>query len=477
MLLTLAKGYGPAAATQVLLMMNQYITLMFVGTHLGADALAHFSVGITVYNVGGFSLAIGMSSTLDTLCSQAFGRDPRSAETAEHFVLGSAICVLMCVPVMLFYYHSHAALALVFEPSLAKGASVFLRASPLLLFVSVVLSCWNRLLYAQGRSTVPMLGMIIAVVLCPLLNWKLTPLGVEGSVAALTLTAIVQVTVIVVQVLRDPTIVFMQAFRPRFRWEVYTWARARSFLELGFASIVAVCSEWWVFEALNIVGARLSTVDLDSMAIFFSVSSLCFSVSYGWSASGGALVGNELGAGHPRTARAYAWLTILCCGLGAVVVAVVAALSSRRLFALYTTDEDVLSRLHQVLWLLIVFHIGDATQYVVQSVYRGASLQHQAARVTLATLWLVGLPCATWFALYPPFEWALPGLLGGFILGFVAEIPPLLIGLKNFDWPALSEAAQRAAAEEEAEEQADTPTSVQDADSQQPTPSENDPLH
>ena len=65
----------PTDISSFLWMSSQVVTTMFVGKELGSSALAQFSVGIMIFNVCGFSIIAGLGSAIDTIASQAFGRD------------------------------------------------------------------------------------------------------------------------------------------------------------------------------------------------------------------------------------------------------------------------------------------------------------------------------------------------------------------------------------------------------------------
>ncbi|OEL31484.1 Protein DETOXIFICATION 17 [Dichanthelium oligosanthes] len=63
---------GPLVASCILQNAVQMVSIMFV-SHLGELPLAGASLAISLANVTGFSILVGMASALNTLCRQAFG--------------------------------------------------------------------------------------------------------------------------------------------------------------------------------------------------------------------------------------------------------------------------------------------------------------------------------------------------------------------------------------------------------------------
>ncbi|KAH7287925.1 hypothetical protein KP509_31G003400 [Ceratopteris richardii] len=63
---------GPLIAVNLLQMTYQMISLVFIG-HVGELELASSSIAISMANVTGYSVLMGMASGLETLCGQAYG--------------------------------------------------------------------------------------------------------------------------------------------------------------------------------------------------------------------------------------------------------------------------------------------------------------------------------------------------------------------------------------------------------------------
>lgn len=59
-------------------MSSQIITLSFVGRYLGEMGVAQYSASIIIFNMTGFSFIQGFGAAIDTLSSQAYGKNKKS---------------------------------------------------------------------------------------------------------------------------------------------------------------------------------------------------------------------------------------------------------------------------------------------------------------------------------------------------------------------------------------------------------------
>ena len=92
------------------------IILFFVGQlndieHESADLLAGVSLSIMFANITGISLLIGMSSGVETMCSQLFGCN-RLTDVGITLQRAFLILTCMCVPICLIWYFSSLLFAL-----------------------------------------------------------------------------------------------------------------------------------------------------------------------------------------------------------------------------------------------------------------------------------------------------------------------------------------------------------------------------
>uniref|UniRef100_A0A7S1PNW8 Membrane transporter protein n=1 Tax=Neobodo designis TaxID=312471 RepID=A0A7S1PNW8_NEODS len=448
MLVDLFRLFIPATATTILYFCNQAITMMFVGQTLGVEELAYYAVGISVFNIVGLSIGLGMATALDTLCSQAYGRDKKGPEVGILLQRGLVVCLSLASLVIVGFFFVTPLVSSVFGPKLGAGIALFLKSSPLYLVALICNFCVQKSLQAQQLAILPVWANVASAVACPAFNYWLTPHGVDHAAIAIGLSVCVAVVVMVVGALLHPhSIIFNCTWPTR---EAVDLRGAVEFMKVGVPGMFSVVAEWWAFELIIAFSARYGETTVTAFTICMNVLTFMFAFPSGLAVAAGVLCGNFLGANDPRGARSYARLALLVGGVLTLCVNLGLIFLGPKVFRLYTNDKHVLHLLNGVLSLLVVFHVGDASQSVMQGVFRGAGRQAMSARIVLVSLWLVGLP-ASWYlgeSLEP-----LRGILTGLIVGFVVEIPLMAIDmLVRWDWEALAEAAAATKLEEQAAE-------------------------
>ena len=92
-----------------------------------------------------------------------------------------------------------------------------------------------------------------------------------------------------------------------------------------------------------------------------------------------------------------------------------------------------------MIWIIVLYVVFDGVQFLLQSVFRSVGEQEMAAKIVLFTLWLVGVPMALFMGKFAGFGAA--GVMGGFLLGFLVEIPAMMFFIARWDWDALARRA------------------------------------
>jgi MATE family multidrug resistance protein len=460
MLWSLCSLFVPATATTILYFCNQAITMMFVGQLLGTESLAHYAVGISVFNICGLSIGLGFATGLDTLCSQAYGRDPKGPEVGILLQRGLLICLSLGVPVVIAFYTIEPLLIRVFGPALGVGISNFLVASPPYLAGLIINFCLQKALQAQHLPILAVWANVASALACPVFNYWLTPHGVRHAVAAVSLSVYVAVIVMAAGAYLHPKSVMRLAPWPARA--AFSREGAMEFVRVGFPAMLSVVSEWWAFEFIIAFSASYGENVVTAFTICMNILTFMFAIPSGLAVAAGVMCGNFLGANDPRGAQSFARMAIV---IGAVVTFSVNCglfVFGNHVFRLYTNDKHVLKLMQNVLVLLAVFHVGDATQTVLQGIFRGAGRQAMSARIVLSSLWLVGLPMS-WYlgSVMKPLD----GILMGLIAGFIVEIPMLTFDmLFRWDWDALAAAAAESKLEEELSEQRPLTTGIDRAE-------------
>ena len=429
----------PATATSILSFANITITLMFVGQMLGVNTLAQYCVGVTVFNIVGWSVGVGLASALDTLVTQAHGRADSRSEICDCLQRALLINYVVCVPIIIMFFASKSILVFVFGEELGVGAAIVLRCATPSLLVQTTFLILVRMLQAQRHTTLPLYCNIAGTIACPVVCYFLVPKGLCATVCAVTISNGVALLCIMGFCIWHPQIALHQS-----RWpspNLLDWGRMKDHLRVAFPAMCASCSEWWAFEVLPVVAAQISPQAVAALNICINILVIAFSVPFGFSQAIAVLVGNELGAFQPRSAYFYFSFIMRAILVSASLMAILLFFFGLRWASLYTTDAETLQMVDTTLPVMISFHFADATQTVMQGAFRGVGRQDEVAKVIVLTLWLIGVPGAAIFALLLGFGF--PGILIGFSVGIFTELPLLVRYVRKWDWNELAATAAK----------------------------------
>ncbi|VAH31639.1 unnamed protein product [Triticum turgidum subsp. durum] len=390
---------GPLVVGSLLQNVVQMISVMFVG-HLGELDLSSASIATSFAGVTGFSLLAGMSSSLDTLCGQAFG-------AKQYHLLGiykqRAILVLTPLSVVVAVIWAYTGQILLFfgqDPEIAMGAGSYIRWMIPALFVYGPLQCHVRFLQTQNIVLPVMLSSGVTalnhILVCWLLVYKLG-LGNKG--------------------------LSMEAFRDIL-----------SFLRLAVPSALMVCLEWWSFELLVLFSGFLPNPKLEASVLSISLNtlSLVFRIPSGLGAAISTRVSNELGAGRPDAAR-LATYVIMVLGLVSSVSVGLAIILVRNLWGYaYSNEKEVVEYIARMMPILAVTFLFDDLQCVLSGIVRGCGFQKIGAYVNLSAYYLVGIPAALYFAFV--YHLGGMGLWFGLTCGLVVQTVLLLSITLRTNW-------------------------------------------
>nr|GMD24647.1 protein DETOXIFICATION 29-like [Ipomoea batatas] len=148
-----------------------------------------------------------------------------------------------------------------------------------------------------------------------------------------------------------------------------------SFVRLSLASAVMLCLETWYFMALVLFAGYLKNAEVAVDAL-----SICVRVS------------NELGAGHPRTAKFSVVVVVMSSFVLGVLISAVLLIFRRQYPALFADDEVVKALVYNLTPLLATCIVVSNIQPTLSGVAIGGGWQALVAYVNIACYYLLGIP-------------------------------------------------------------------------------------
>ncbi|KAI9197449.1 mate-domain-containing protein [Polychytrium aggregatum] len=437
-----------------LLQMSLGLTTVFSLGHLGTKELASGSLAFMFCNITGFSIGVGMSTALDTLCSQAHtgSKDPHAL--GKHLQRGLVVMAGLFIPVAILWFFTDQILVLLGqEAELAHLAGQYAKWTTIGLYPQFIYECLRRYLQGQGIMQASFYVTLVASPINMLLQWLLvwSPVGIGyiGSPIAGAITYCL---------LPIFTLAYIAFVDGKKAWGGWDWKEALDvsqiveFIKLGAPGVAMVCSEWWAFEIITLATGLLGDSYLAAQAVVLNTCSLMYMIPQGISIAATTRIGNALGANCKNRARLDAW-TALSIGL------MIGCFNSTILFLirekwgyLWNNDPEVVKLIAEILPLGAMFQISDGIGVIAGGILRGCGRQHIGAYINLAGYYALGIPLSLLLAFRYNLE--LVGLWIGLTVGlFVVSIIQILI-ISRTDWEEEARRARERVRSREYDEQA-----------------------
>ncbi|XP_064394643.1 multidrug and toxin extrusion protein 1-like isoform X2 [Halichondria panicea] len=421
-----------------------YSTAILFAGHISGSSreLDAVSLAISVSNVTGFVVIIGLSSAADTLCPQSFGAK-NYKRVGEVYQQGLMILAIAVLPVAALWINSESLFLLLQQPPcVVPLASQFLRVFILMLPPLIVMTMTQRYLQAQSVVWVftltGLLFNLLTAALCALflygLHLDVYYIAVAMVVAAYLATGFL-VMYIKVRGLHKLTWGGW-SFKSLDNW----WL----FLKLGLPGFLMVAFEWWTFEISVLVSGSLGETALGVNTILLQLLTLMFMFPLGTGTAVSVRVGNALGAGNSLGAKRASYVALFLQVFIVSLLATVLGLCHNVVGRIFTEDEDVIRETSYTLYAALVLIFFDQIQGTISGVFRGAGLQIMAACINFSVFYLVGLPIGVCLALLTDL-----GTLGMWIGLSIASVTQacVFIGiLFSLNWDKLAAKAVKNAA-------------------------------
>uniref|UniRef100_A0A8B9KQN7 Multidrug and toxin extrusion protein n=1 Tax=Astyanax mexicanus TaxID=7994 RepID=A0A8B9KQN7_ASTMX len=381
----LLKLAGPVFISQLMIFLISFVSTVFCG-HLGNTELAGVALAIAVINVTGLSIGAGLASACDTLISQTFGSN-NLKRVGVILQRGVLILLLACFPCWAILINTEPILLAVRQsPRVAR-------------FAAFMYQLQGRYLQNQGIIWPQVITGAAGNILNALINYiflHLLHLGVAGSAAANSIS-------------QCSLAVFLYVY---IRWK----------------------------------GLHKATWDGD-LSIIFSVIIHCITFCsflcqfpLGFAVAASVRVGNALGAGNTEQAKLSGKVALICgllvsCGVAALISGLKDVIAYT-----FTTEQEIIVRVSEVMAMYGFFHLFDATAAITGGIVRGAGKQLVGAMCNIVGYYFVGFPLGV--SLMFALSMGIVGLWAGFFVCVFLQSVFFLILICKLDWKKATKEAQ-----------------------------------
>ncbi|KAI1337393.1 MATE efflux family protein [Xylariaceae sp. FL0016] len=412
-----AKTIATYSRSLILTSLLQYsvnITSMFTVGHLGTMELGAISLATMTANICCYAPMQGLATSLDTLCSQAYGSGHKHLVGLQLQRMTFFLWLLMIPIAFIFFFAEDALLHIVPEVQHAKLAGSYLRIVILSIPGFAAFEGGKKYVQAQGIPEATTYVLLIAAPINVFINWFLVWYLGWGFVGAPIAVAFTFNFMPVLLLLYVCFVDGSQCWGGFTRKAFTNWG---PMVRLAFSGMVMVVAEWLAFEILTLVSSQFGASYLAAQSILVTLTSTTFMIPFPVSIAASTRIANLIGArlvSAARTSANVAFITGLAIGLFNLIL-----LSSLRfqLPRLFTQDEDVITIVATVMPLCAIMQVFDGSAAIAHGLLRGIGKQSFGGYANVVVYYLIALPISlgTAFGL----SWNLKGLWFGCTIGLL----------------------------------------------------------
>ncbi|XP_057216530.1 multidrug and toxin extrusion protein 1-like [Triplophysa rosa] len=439
-LLQVLKLAGPVFISQLMIFLISFVSTVFCG-HLGKTELASVALAIAAINGTGISVGSGLASAFDTLISQTFGSN-NLKRVGVILQRGILILLLACFPCWALLINTEPILLAVKQsPRVASLSQLYINIFMPALPASFMYQLQGRYLQNQGIIWPQVITGAVGNVLNVLINYiflHLLDLGVAGSAAANTIS-------------QYSLAVFLYVY---IRWRDLhkaTWSgwsrdclqEWSGFICLALPSMLMLCVEWWAYDIGGFLAGLIGETELGAQSILYELANITYMFPLGFAVATGVRVGNALGAGNTEQAKLSAKVSLVGALLVAIVTATTIGASKDIIGYIFTTEEEIVQRVSNVMIIYSFVHLFDAVAAVTGGIVKGAGKQAIGALYNIVGYYFVGFPMGV--SLMFAVNMGIMGLWVGFLVCAFLQSLFFIVLICKLDWKkATQEALVRA---------------------------------
>ena len=414
--------YSVPLVITFLLQYSLTVASVFSVGRLGSKELGAVSLSSMTANISGYAIVQGVSTCLDTLCAQAFGRKDYTT-VGLYFVRCTYLLALLYIPIFILWVFCSKSI-LVFlvgesQKELAELAATYLQILALGLPGFILFENLKHFLQAQGIFHASTYVLLVCAPLNALLNYLLVwnkhvGLGFIGAPLSVVISDWLMCFFLLWYTL------YVDGYRclPRLllfdRRYFQNW---RKMTDLSVPGVLMVEAEWLAFEIITFTASTFGTDVLAAQSIVSTTCVLLYQVSFAISIAASTRIAWYVGAASKKALLIATKASIYTAAVFGCLNAII-LFSLRDFFAsLYTNDPNVLHIASQVLIVGALYQINDFLACTTGGILRGQGRQKIGGYLNLISYYLIALPCAFVFAFY--FDLKLVGLWMGMVIALL----------------------------------------------------------
>ncbi|XP_065064673.1 multidrug and toxin extrusion protein 2-like isoform X2 [Rhopilema esculentum] len=401
------------------------ISVLIVG-HKGKNYLAAVGLGISVCNVTGNVLVVGLTSVTETLCSQAYGAGQykRFGVVIQRSLIITFLAVL---PSCALWINLDKTLVV-----LGQDKEVALLASYFgIYYIPGLLNIVYPSVYGS------LLAFVVNGVFC-YLSVYVWNFGIQGAAFALDLSYFSFCAFLLV-------FIYVKKMHKKTwnGWSKECLFEWKEFILFAIPSTSMTIMEWIIYETGIITMGIIGSLEQAALVVSFYLAGSIYFVSYGVSIGTAVRVGHFLGAGNPQLARNSLKVSIMIIVVFTVSIGLLLAALKDVIGFVFTSDQSVVDLVSDVVVLAAAHQIFDGIQIICIGAIRGIGYQKYGAVINFIGYMCIGIPL--FLLLIFKANLKVFGFWLGVVIAVILQILGLGILLYKADWSELSRLARERA--------------------------------
>uniref|UniRef100_UPI00358EA0A6 multidrug and toxin extrusion protein 1-like n=1 Tax=Myxine glutinosa TaxID=7769 RepID=UPI00358EA0A6 len=413
------------------------ISIAFSG-HLGIDQLNGVSLAMVVINVTGLSVAMGMTTTCDTVLSQSFGSGnlKHVGVIMQRSVIIMTIVCILCLSVLI--NTELLLLALQQDHCVARLAKqyvdIFCSAMPAFFLFQLE----AKYLMNQKIIIPQVLTALASNAIHVLLNYVLLYVletGIMGAAIAHALNFYFQMICLIIYIWWRGCVSSTWG-----GWSIKCLEDWWPYMTLAIPSTMMICLEWWIYEIATILSGILGKTEQAAQSTIYQLSTITYTIPMGVSIAATVQVGNALGAGKTEQAKLSAKVSLVCALFLSAFNALILVSLKDVLGYLFSNDLDVVKMVAFILPLCAGFQLFDGLSVVAGGILRGCALQKIGALCCLIGYYFIGIPIG--ISLMFLTDLHVFGMWIGLFISIFMQCVFMLFSVIRVNWESKAEQAQ-----------------------------------
>ncbi|KAK0624869.1 mate-domain-containing protein [Bombardia bombarda] len=433
---TLAQ-YSRSLIVTFLLHYSVTITSVFTVGRIGRLELGAVSLATMTANITCYAPVQGLSTSLDTLCAQAYGSGHKRLVGLQLQRMTYLLWLLLVPIAVLWWFSGRVLGSMIPDQDTAALAGLYLRVLILGTPGVAAFESGKRFVQAQGLFHATTFVLLIGAPLNILANWFFVwqmEWGFAGAAAAVVFT---QNLLPLLLFLYVRFVEGMECWGGLSRHAFSNWG---PMIRLALPGMIMVEAQYFAFEVLTLAASQFGSAHLAAQSVLVTVTSTTFNIPFPLSIAASTRVANLIGARLSDAARTSAKVALVAgCLVGIFNLTLLSSLRYKLPY-LFTKDEEVANIVSQVLPICAALQMFDSLAAISHGLLRGIGRQSIGSFTNLFSYYLVALPISFSTGWY--LGWRLHGLWFGITIGLVVVSTVELWYLHHANWDRAVEEAE-----------------------------------